>query len=92
MFFCPGNHDLWCTGDGNTARDSLHKLQQLEALCARLGVHTGPRRLAVEAAKGGTGVWIVPMHSWYHLTFDTEPDLPVRAHSLRCDVLETDLL
>jgi UDP-2,3-diacylglucosamine pyrophosphatase LpxH len=41
VFFCPGNHDLWCTGDGDGAMDSLHKLQQLEALCSQLGVHTG---------------------------------------------------
>lgn len=45
VFFCPGNHDLWCTGDGDGATDSLHKLQQLEALCTQLGVHTGSPQL-----------------------------------------------
>jgi len=38
----------------------------------------GPRRLEAEAG-AEAGVWVVPMHSWYHLTFDTEPELPVRA-------------
>eukprot|EP00854_Cymbomonas_tetramitiformis_P022946 gene22946-27750_t len=71
VFYTPGNHDLWCSGDG--CLDSIHKLQQLLALCARIGVHTGPTR--VEPREGGVAYWVVPVLSWHHSSFDTERDL-----------------
>ena len=48
------------------------------ALCARLGVLTQP---ALVGGGGGgsdaTPVWVVPLLSWHHASFDTEPDLTV---------------
>ena len=43
-------------------------MRRLFKLCDKLGVHHKP---AYE-----DGVWIVPIHSWYHSSWDTEPDLP----------------
>jgi len=78
VFFVPGNHDLWCTGAGSESGDSVHKLQELLRTCAQLGVHTAPCRIRSSASEDA--VWVVPMLSWYHISFDTEPDLP----DLRC--------
>lgn len=44
------------------------KLQRVLELCNRLGVHTQPT--CVE------GLWVVPLLSWYHDRWDTEPDVP----------------
>jgi hypothetical protein len=40
----------------------------IKNLCNELGVHTEPLRVS--------GVWIAPIYSWYHASFDREPDLP----------------
>ena len=78
MFFTPGNHELWTERRASTpAADSLAKLDDILALCASLGVHTGPA--LVGAAPGATPVWVVPILSWYHASFDTEPELDVIA-------------
>lgn len=68
VFFVPGNHDLWCRKAERELRDSLGKLALLEQACAEAGVHT--RSACVQ------GVWIVPLLSWYHASWDREPDLP----------------
>ncbi len=39
----------------------------LKDLCKELGVHTEPAQIE--------GVWIAPIYSWYHASFDREPDL-----------------
>ncbi len=44
------------------------KLQVIKALCAELGVRTEPAKLG--------GVWVAPIYSWYHASFDREPDVP----------------
>lgn len=44
------------------------KVEAIKDLCSKLGVHYGPKRL--------DGVWIIPIVSWYHAAFDTEPDVP----------------
>lgn len=111
VFYTPGNHDLWCTGEGSSAEDSLQKLQQLQEVCDRLGVHTGPQLFGSQphtslggvttapypsSANGTSAIdqldttvavcdpsdlvtssacWIVPLFSWYHLSFDSEPEL-----------------
>jgi hypothetical protein len=46
----------------------LGKLKQLNDVCAEVGVHTQPQKV--------DGVWIVPILSWYHASFDQEPDIP----------------
>lgn len=68
VFFVPGNHDLWLRKeDAKGTRDSLDKLHELLDLCESLGVQTRPAKV--------DGVWIVPMLSWHHASFDTEPDI-----------------
>jgi len=66
VFFCPGNHDLWLHKDDG-CRNSLEKLQKIEALCHDFGVHTKSKTIS--------GIQIVPLYSWYHASFDSEADV-----------------
>jgi len=51
------------------ALDAVHgKLRGLVEICEELGVRT-------RAAKVGP-VWVVPLWSWYHASWDREPDVP----------------
>ncbi len=43
------------------------KLALLEQICCDLGVHTTAQQVE--------GLWIVPLKSWYHSSFDKEPDI-----------------
>eukprot|EP00967_Tisochrysis_lutea_P102484 scaffold154328_cov32-Tisochrysis_lutea.AAC.1 len=72
VFFCPGNHDLWCRRDGSEGADSLAKLSRLDELCSALGVLTTPQRIAMA---DGSKVSICPLLSFHHVSFDTEPDV-----------------
>ncbi|KAL1527515.1 hypothetical protein AB1Y20_008905 [Prymnesium parvum] len=69
VFFCPGNHELWVKRDdahvaaAGRFETSLDKLRWLLDLCASLGVHTQPLKLA-------GGVWVVPLLSWYQSNLD----------------------
>lgn len=58
-FFVPGNHELWVrpAGEAGPAENSLEKLDQVTALCARLGVRTAPAMVG--------SVCVVPLLSWY---------------------------
>ena len=44
------------------------KLEVIKSLCHELGVRTEPAKVG--------GVWIAPIYSWYHASFDREPDVP----------------
>ena len=70
VFFTPGNHDLWLRRDGSEGADSLQKMQRLESACDALGVLTTPQRLNMEI---GRTLSILPLLSFYHESFDTEP-------------------
>ena len=73
VFFCPGNHELWVRGASRameSSGDSLAKLDSVLALCSRLNVLTSPARVG-----GSTPAWVVPLLSWYHAEWDTEPDI-----------------
>ena len=72
VFFCPGNHDLWCRRDGTEGTDSLEKLQRLDEICSSLGVLTTPQRVSMAA---GRTVSVLPLLSFHHASFDTEPDI-----------------
>ena len=61
IFFVPGNHDLWLRS--NAHKNSMEKFHCLQRLCEALGVLTRPARL--NGAGDASGVWIVPLHSWY---------------------------
>ena len=58
---------------------AAEKLELLRHLCTELGVYTAP--CCIE------DVWLVPLYSWYHASFDAEPDihgaLPAHQVSLR---------
>lgn len=70
VFFTPGNHDLWLSaGD----KDSLAKLRRIIKLCDDLGVVTEARKIGAPGQPGG--LWVAPLLSWHHQSFDTEPDL-----------------
>eukprot|EP00931_Biecheleriopsis_adriatica_P050659 TRINITY_DN29351_c0_g1_i1.p1 TRINITY_DN29351_c0_g1~~TRINITY_DN29351_c0_g1_i1.p1 ORF type:complete len:550 (-),score=88.16 TRINITY_DN29351_c0_g1_i1:22-1671(-) len=71
VFFTPGNHDLWRYK--NDCVDSLDKLRQILALCDEIGVLTCPTELPL--GSDGKTLLIVPMLSWHHQAFDTEPEL-----------------
>jgi predicted phosphodiesterase len=72
VFFVPGNHDMWCRRDGSEGADSLDKLRRLDEVCSDLGVLTTPQRVSM--ADGGC-VSILPLLSFHHISFDTEPDV-----------------
>ncbi|CAE7696106.1 unnamed protein product [Symbiodinium sp. CCMP2456] len=67
VFFVPGNHDLWVDGDDTC----VDKVVQLQDLCRRLSVHSAAARVGT-AEKG---VWVCPILSWHHQSWDPEPDL-----------------
>lgn len=89
VLYTPGNHDLWIDdsvdSDGTVAatrRDSVGKLRALYELCDEEGIHTGPVRIGGDSESlrndgygSAVGLWIVPLLSWHHASFDTEPDI-----------------
>eukprot|EP00927_Polykrikos_kofoidii_P072679 TRINITY_DN68772_c0_g1_i1.p1 TRINITY_DN68772_c0_g1~~TRINITY_DN68772_c0_g1_i1.p1 ORF type:complete len:393 (+),score=28.04 TRINITY_DN68772_c0_g1_i1:65-1180(+) len=76
VFFTPGNHDLWLSSD-DACSDSFDKLHNVINICEKLGVATGPRRIGgTRAAEGGSAsVWVCPLLSWHHKSFDSEADI-----------------
>jgi len=66
VFFCPGNHDLWLHKEDGCS-DSVQKLHKILELCEEVGVRTQPEEV--------DGILIVPLHSWYHASFDEDPDV-----------------
>lgn len=76
--YTPGNHDLWIDADREGAgglkygiTDSVQKLTNLLLLCDDIGIETGPMRIG----SNDKGLWVVPLLSWHHQSFDTEPDI-----------------
>jgi hypothetical protein len=83
VLFTPGNHELWANTDpaGSTSLDRLDTIRQL---CDACGARTEAIRVigepsSAESEPGGGGcddVLFVPLLSWYHPSWDREPDLP----------------
>lgn len=69
-FFIPGNHDIWVRRTERGSYDSLGKLAKINDICAQLGVHTKPTKIA-----NCNGAWMFPILSWYHASWDREPDI-----------------
>lgn len=76
VFFVPGNHDVWIKGAAGPSGglhvraeeiDSIERLKEVLQLCHRLGVHTQPAHAC--------GAIVAPILSWYHASWDTEPDV-----------------
>jgi predicted phosphodiesterase len=59
VFFVPGNHELWVRRE--ECRDSLEKFEAVLSLCRTFRVGTQPEVLRGAAS----GVWVVPLFSWY---------------------------
>eukprot|EP00770_Monocercomonoides_exilis_P003225 MONOS_3204.1-p1 / transcript=MONOS_3204.1 / gene=MONOS_3204 / organism=Monocercomonoides_exilis_PA203 / gene_product=Ser / transcript_product=Ser / location=Mono_scaffold00073:81606-82465(-) / protein_length=211 / sequence_SO=supercontig / SO=protein_coding / is_pseudo=false len=65
VFFTPGNHDIWII-DG-IFEDSEKKIDALLNVCQEIGVKTKPEIVS--------GVWIVPLFSWYDSSFAQDVEL-----------------
>lgn len=77
VFFCFGNHEAWTRGEKkgtSPAKDSLQKLERIHGICRNLGVYTTPVRIL--AGQNNGTIFLLPLWSWYHSSWDTEPDLP----------------
>ena len=44
------------------------KLEVLQQICKEEGIYTQPKQL--------DGLWVAPIISWYHASWDREPDIP----------------
>jgi len=65
IFFVFGNHEAWVGGNEMDAlgiRTSLEKLEVVNALCLKHGVHTDMRLIG---ANYDNPVFLVPIESWY---------------------------
>ena len=67
VFFTPGNHDLW------DEKSSIEKLQRVRDMCRECDIHTLPKWFALPNTS--RRLFVVPILSWYHASFDTEPDI-----------------
>ena len=67
------------------APDSVAKLRLVLALCEELGVIVRPTRVG--------RLWLVPVLSWHHKDWDSEPDIPgvPRASPMTISVSAADL-
>jgi Icc-related predicted phosphoesterase len=70
VFYVPGNHDLWLTDDRHdpAIQHSLDKFDKIVQLCRKHGVLTEPTKIGA-----ANPIWIVPLFSWYHRSFDAVP-------------------
>jgi len=70
VFYVPGNHDLWLTDDRNdpSIQHSVDKFHKIMALCHKHAVLTEPTKIG-----SAHPIWIVPLFSWYHRSFDAVP-------------------
>ena len=75
--FCFGNHEAWTHGERKgcvAAQDSFEKLSRIHKICKELQVFTSPVRiLGLEQP-----LLLLPLWSWYHSSWDCEPDLPTQ--------------
>ncbi|CAE7463543.1 unnamed protein product [Symbiodinium pilosum] len=82
VFYVPGNHELW----GGADEDSMRRLDQLLQLCAELQVETSPAEVATTSRR----VLVVPLLSWHHPQWDTEPDIEGWSGLLPVDQMLSD--
>eukprot|EP00984_Skeletonema_dohrnii_P028262 scaffold18187_cov118-Skeletonema_dohrnii-CCMP3373.AAC.3 len=68
--FVPGNHELWLdksAAEGDKCSDSIDKMERIIQLCLEEDIRIGPVKVG--------SLWIVPLLSWHHLSFDSEPPI-----------------
>lgn len=89
--YTPGNHELWidnqdhyddnvhCTaGQQHFGRSftSLDKLEKVLQLCLDENVRIGPMRVGGRInGNSQPSLWVIPLLSWHHPSFDTEPPI-----------------
>ncbi|CAK0884242.1 unnamed protein product, partial [Prorocentrum cordatum] len=74
VFFCAGNHDLWHDEAARPSRpsiDAVEKLRRIVDVCDELGVECAP----AEFGDSSGSALVVPLQSWHHPQWDTEPDI-----------------
>ncbi|KAL7494940.1 hypothetical protein ACHAWT_003530 [Skeletonema menzelii] len=68
--FVPGNHELWldkAADEGDQCADSIDKIERIIRICVEEDIHIGPVKVG--------SLWIVPLLSWHHISFDSEPPI-----------------
>jgi hypothetical protein len=89
VVYVPGNHEAWRRGiaaGGSATRpeertamanrmadDSIEKINEVLDCARSCGVFVGPLR--IQHADRSSGVAIFPLYSWYHASWDKEPEL-----------------
>ncbi|KAL1504531.1 hypothetical protein AB1Y20_010933 [Prymnesium parvum] len=73
VFFTPGNHDMWLPRDVSEHMSSFDQLRLVNEVCASVGVRTQPAWIV--SPLGRQDVLVVPLLSWYHASWDKEPEL-----------------
>lgn len=73
MCYVPGNHDLWVRGSSPVAPSSFHKLDEIMTCALDCGITISPLRIISTLHQ--SLLTICPLYSWYHSSFDTEPEL-----------------
>ncbi|KAL9189453.1 hypothetical protein ACHAXT_009128 [Thalassiosira profunda] len=61
------------TGKGDGCETSIDKLEKILQLCMEEGVRIGPVGVGSDGNNGAPSLWVLPLLSWHHHSFDTEP-------------------
>jgi len=76
VVYTPGNHELWLDkgrrqmpGKGDGCSNSIEKLEKVLELCIDEDICIGP----VQIGDVGNELLVLPLLSWHHQAFDTEP-------------------
>jgi len=77
VMFIPGNHEAWCSPTSSKDYDSLHKLGEVLDCAEECGVEIRPVKVISTHPAAGENIVIIPLYSWYHSGFDSEPLLTV---------------
>eukprot|EP00956_Cyclotella_meneghiniana_P005850 scaffold7655_cov21-Cyclotella_meneghiniana.AAC.1 len=59
-------------GKGDGCVDSIDKLEKILELCKKHNVRYGPVKIQNEQS---SSLYVIPLLSWYHSSFDTEPSI-----------------
>ena len=90
VVYTPGNHELWLdkkrnttttntnkicqsSGKGDGCTNSIEKLERVLQCCLDNNIHIGP--VKVSPSNNDTPLWVIPLLSWHHESFDTEPQI-----------------
>mmetsp|Transcript_3651 Transcript_3651/g.8089 ORF Transcript_3651/g.8089 Transcript_3651/m.8089 type:complete len:585 (+) Transcript_3651:53-1807(+) len=68
------------SGRGDGCTTSIEKLEKVLQLCLDEDVRIGPVKVGSDivneaSSRSGQPVWLIPLLSWHHFSFDTEPSI-----------------